>query len=50
MLHPLCHLLSRELVLLKRYVLPIAPERNGGFPLKIHDGALRETTFKFFII
>jgi hypothetical protein len=47
----MCHLLwqrlFREPVLLKRYVLPVAPERHGGFLDSIHYGASRVTYVSF---
>jgi hypothetical protein len=39
--------LFREPALLKRYVLPVAPERHGGFSYRICYGASRETTLNF---
>jgi hypothetical protein len=47
----MCHLLwqrlFREPVLSKRYVLPVVPERHGGFSYVIRYGAPRETSVNF---
>jgi hypothetical protein len=47
----MCHLLwqrlFREPVLSKRYVLPVAPERHGGFLNSIRYGASRVTSVSF---
>jgi hypothetical protein len=47
MYHLLWQRLFREPVLLKRYVLPVAPERHGGFVDSIRYGAPRLTSVSF---
>jgi hypothetical protein len=47
MCQPLWQHLFREPALLKRYVLPVALERHGGFSCIIRYGAPRETTVNF---